>query len=194
MNSFDTRESLLKRIKDRRRSIKSFLSSLEPAGTRLTNFNIICGAIATVLTATPAIGGKTMMDALGSSDPNSLTWRIPFATAALFSLLSTIAANLYKSHEIATRLGKAQACDAKLEGLETLLELEQITLKDSATQYTQYISEIPFVSDDSGNLLRRRSPLDWVKGEILEPKPNQVVENAIPCFAWVEGLGVGCHL
>ena len=168
MNSFDTRESLLKRIKDRRRSIKSFLSSLEPAGTRLTNFNIICGAIATVLTATPAIGGKTMM--------------------------STIAANLYKSHEIATRLGKAQACDAKLEGLETLLELEQITLKDSATQYTQYISEIPFVSDDSGNLLRRRSPLDWVKGEILEPKPNQVVENAIPCFAWVEGLGVGCHL
>jgi hypothetical protein len=194
MNNLDTRESLLKRIKDRRRSIRFYLSRLEPTGLRLTNFNIICGAIATVLTVTPAIGGKTVIEIFGSSDPNSLAWRIPFAMAALFSLLSTIAANLYKSQDIASRLSKAQACDAKLEGLEAFLELNQIDLKDAATQYTQHISEISFVSDDRRNLLRWRSSLDQVKGEILDPKSDQVVEKTIQCFGWVEGLGPGCHL
>jgi hypothetical protein len=95
---------------------------------------------------------------------------------------------------MASRLGKAQACDAKLEGLETLLGLDQITLKDAATGYTQYISEIPFISDDSVSLLGRHSSLDWVKAEILEPQPNQVVENTFPCSIWVEDFDAGCHL
>ena len=133
MNGNQTSEDLLKRIKIKRRSIQSFVNNLKPKGTRLTNFNIICGAIATVLTAAPAIGGRTVIEALGSSDPDAPAWRIPFALAALFSLLSTIAANLYKSQDIASRLGKAEACDAKLEGLETFLQLNQITVKDGAS-------------------------------------------------------------
>jgi len=192
MSSSETRESLLKRLRDRRRSIKWFIDNLEPTGTRLTNFNIVCGAIATALTATPAIGGKPLMDVLGITDPNSFTWRILFATAALFSLVSTIAANLYKSHDIASRLGKAQVCDAKLEGLETLLELDQIALKEAATQYTQYIADIPFIT--GSRFLKLPSALDWVKGQINEPKPNQVVESTISCSGWVEGVGPGCHL
>jgi hypothetical protein len=194
MDSSETHESLLKRIRDRRRRIESFIGSLEPTGARLTNFNIVCGAVATVLTATPAIGGKPLLDALGTTDPNSLSWRILFAIAALFSLLSTIAANLYRSHDIASRLGKAQACGAKLEGLETLLELHQIDLKEAATQYTQCISEIPFVSDTTGRLLKRRTSLDWAKGEIGEPKPDQDVEATFCCSGWVDGLGPGSHL
>lgn len=192
MSSSETSESLLKRIRDRRRSIKWFIGNLEPTGTRLTNFNIMCGAIATALTATPAIGGKTLTDALGITDPNSPTWRILFAIAALFSLLSTVAANLYKSYDMASRLGKAQACNAKLEGLETLLQLNQIALKEAATQYTQYIAEVPFIT--GSRFLNLPSALDWVKGEINEPKPNQVVESTISCSGWVEGLSPGCHL
>ena len=192
MISSETHENLLKRIREKRRSIKWFIDNLEPTGTRLTNFNIICGAIATALTATPAIGGKPLMDAFGITDPNSITWRILFATAALFSLLSTIAANLYKSNDIASRVGKAQVCDAKLEGLEMQLELDQIALKEAASQYAQCIAEIPFISGKS--LFKQSSAIDWVKGEIIEPKPNQVIESTINCSGWVEGMSPGCHL
>jgi hypothetical protein len=192
MPATETAESLLKRIRDRRRKIKWYIDNIEPTGVRLTNFNIVCGAIATALTATPAIGGKPLMDVLGLTDPESLSWRVVFALAALFSLLSTIAANLYKSHDIASRLSKAQVCDVKLEGLETLLELNQIAIKEAATQYAQYIAEIPFISQRQ--FLKSSSALEWVKGEINEPKRSQVVERTISCSGWVEGVDPECHL
>lgn len=194
MNSPETRDILLKRIRDKRDRIKLFLSNLEPTGIRLTNFNIICGAIATVLTATPAISGKELFNALSITDPNSSIWRIWVGVAALFSLLSTIAANLYKSHDIASRLGKAQACYAKLEGLETLLDLNQIDINKAAIDYAQIISEVPFISDTRVRFFNRRTSIDLVRGEINEPRPNQVVEKTINCSGWVEGIGPGCHL
>jgi len=192
MSSSETRGNFLKRIRERRRSIKWYIESLEPTGARLTSVNIICGAIAAALTATSAIGGKSLMDALGISDPHSATWRILFAIAALLSLFSTVAANLYKSHDISSRLGKAQVCDAKLEGLETLLELNQVALKEGATQYNQYVAEIPFVT--SSRFLNLPSALDWVKGEISEPKQGQIVKSTITCSGWVEGMSPNCHL
>ena len=191
MKTTETVETLLKRIRDRRGTIKRFIERLEPRGARLTSFNILCGSIATVLTATPAIGGKSLAEAFGAPTPGSPAWRIVFASAALFSLLSTVAANLYKSNDIASRLAKAQGCDAKLEGLETLLELNQIGVKESATQYTQCVSEIPFISDSR---FLEFPTLDWVRGDIDEPKPDQVVGSTIHCSGWVEGMGSKCHL
>ena len=193
MSKSETPQSLLKRIKDRRRSIRSFVKNLEPKGILLTNVNIICSAIATLLTAAPAIGGKTLMDAVGASSPDSISWRILFALAALLSLVSAIAANLYKSHDMASNLNKARACDAKLEGLETLLELNKITLDDAATQYTQFLPDISFISDSS-MMLSDHSVLDWVKGEISQPHSSQVVHDVIKCSGWVEGAGSNLHL
>ncbi len=190
MSKIETNETLVKRIRDRRRNIRSFIDELEPRGVRLTNFNIVCGGIATLLTATPAIFGKAVTDLVNTS---VVTGRMLFALAALFSLMSTIAANLYKSHDMASRLAKAQSCDAKLEGLETLLELGQIPLKEAATQYTRLISEISFISDDRGRSLRRGLSSDWVKGEIHEPAPNTEVDDAFLCSGVVEGIGRGCH-
>lgn len=192
MSSSEPRNIILNKIKIKRDSIKCFIANLEPFGSRLTNFNIICGAIATALMATPAIGGKPLMDAFSILDPNSLTWRILFAIAALFSLLSTIAASLYKSNEIASHLGKAQVCDAKLEGLEMLIKVDQITLKDAVSQYNQYITEITFII--GSRFVKLPSAIDLVKGEINEPKPNQDVENTISCSGRVEGMDSECHL
>lgn len=193
MSKSETPEGLLKRIKDRRRSIRSFVKNLEPKGILLTNVNIICSAVATLLTAAPAIGGKTLMDAVGASGPDSISWRIIFALAALLSLASAIAANLYKTHDMASNLNKARACDAKLEGLETLLELNKITLDDAATQYTQFLPDISFIADSS-TMLRDHSVLDWVKGEISQPPSSQVVNDVISCSGWVEGVGSNLHL
>lgn len=193
MNSDHTREDLLKRIKTKRRSIRSYLDHLEPTGVRLANINIISGAVATVLTAAPAIGGSALIDVLGNSDPTSTTWRLLFAAAALFSLGSTIAAELYKSREIASRLGKAQACDAKLEGLETLLLLKETELEKSANQYAQAIAEIPFISEGRRDP-HRQSPLDTVQGEILQPRSDTLVADTFPCAIRVEDLEPDCHL
>jgi hypothetical protein len=193
MSKSETPESLLKRIKDRRRSIRTFVKNLEPKGILLTNVNIVCSAIATFLTGLPAILGDTLLNSIGGSSPNSSSWRILCAFAALFSLVSVIVANLYKSHDIASNLNKARACDAKLEGLETLLELNRITLDDAATQYTQFLPDISFISDSS-MILRDHSVLDWVKGEISQPHSSQVVHNVIHCSGWVEGVGSNLHL
>jgi hypothetical protein len=193
MDRSETPQTLLKRIKERRRSIKSFIQHLEPKGILLTNVNIICSAIATVLTAGPAIGGKTLLDAINAFGPNATSWRILFALAALFSLASAIAANLYKSHDLAANLNKARACNAKLEGLETLLELDKISLDDAATQYTQFLPDISFVGDSS-TVSGDHSTLDWVKGEITQPHSSHAVPNVITCSGWAEGLGSNLHL
>lgn len=185
-DDFRKHEDLIKRIKCRRRNIQSFVNNLEPKGVLLTNVNIICSAIATFLTAAPAIGGKTLMDALGASSPDTIGWRILLAFAALLSLISVIVANLYKSQDIATHLSKARACDARLDGLEMLLELRKIELDDAATKYNQILGEIDYIPDESA--------LGWVTGEIKEPQSNHVVTNRISCSGWVEGLGLNLHL
>jgi hypothetical protein len=133
------------------------------------------------------------MDAVGASSPNSISWRILFSLAALLSLVSVIAANLYKSHDMASNLNKARACDAKLEGLETLLELNRITLDEAATQYTQFLPDISFISDNS-MILRDHSALDWVKGEIMQPQLSHIVTDVIHCSGWVDGVGSNLHL
>src|SRR5918912_745826 len=98
----ETLDNLLRKVRDKRRRIATFVSTLEPRGDRLVTLSIICGAIATALTAGPAIGGSRLTDALGSAGPNSPSWRILCGAATVFSLLATIATNLYKSHDMAS--------------------------------------------------------------------------------------------
>lgn len=193
MSKPETHEGLLKRINDRRRSIQLFVNNVEPKGVMLTNVNIVCSAIATFLTAAPAIGGKSLMDAIGASSPNSILWRIFFGAAALLSLMSVIAANLYKSHDMASHLRKARACDAKLEGLETLLEVRKIELNDAVTEYIQLLPDIDFISDNKW-AQKDQSVLDWVQGEISKPHSGQCVEDVISCSGWAEGTGSALHL
>lgn len=182
---FPKHEDLIKRIKGRRRNIQSFVSNLEPKGVLLTNVNIICSAIATFLTAAPALGVKPLLSVLGAS-PDTMGWRVLLGFAALLSLISVIVANLYKSQDIATHLSKARACDARLDGLEMLLELRKIELDDAAAKYTQILGEIDFIPDQSA--------LGWVTGEIKEPQSNHVVTNRLSCSGWAEGLGLNLHL
>jgi hypothetical protein len=85
-------------------------------------------------------------------------------------------------------LSKAQTSDAKLEGLETLIELGQIDLPKAAIQYTQYISEIPFVTDHREKLLKKRLFIDLVKGEITAPAPNHRVEKRSTVQVGLKGL------
>ena len=65
--------------------------------------------------------------------------------AAICSVSATITTNMSKSDETASKILKAQTCDAKLEGLETLIELEQIDAAKASALYTQYLPEVSFI-------------------------------------------------
>lgn len=193
-------DALLRKLHDKRRRIAAFASKFEPRGERLTNLGIICGAIATALTAAPAIGGIRLTDALGAAGPNSPSWRILCGAATLSSLIATIATNLFKSHDIASRLARAQGCDAKLEGIEILAELKQVSLKEATARYEKCIPDVAFIPPEHEpkrwfqRWFRWRPRPDGVEGSIKEPSPNQIVDTTFLCSGRAAGLESGLHL
>jgi hypothetical protein len=141
----DDWDALARRLREKRALIAAFNHKASARGAALTNTGIIASAVAAVLTAAPALGGLRLTQALGSAGANSPSWRILCAVASLCSLVAAIATNLLKSHDIAARLAKAQAADARLEGLELLVELRQLTLKDATERYENAIPEVAFI-------------------------------------------------
>jgi hypothetical protein len=189
-------DGLLRKLHDKRRRIAAFVGKLEPRGARLTNLGIICSAAAAALTAAPAIGGIRLTDALGAAGPDSPSWRVLCGAATLFSLIATIATNLFKSHDIASRLARAQACDAKLEGIEVLAELKQVSLKEATARYEKCIPDVSFISPEQEpkRWFRGTPRLDAVEGSIKEPSPNQAVDTTFLCSGRAAGLESGLHL
>ncbi|MBA5689409.1 hypothetical protein [Rugamonas apoptosis] len=139
-------DALAKRLHEKRAQIAAFNHKASARGAGLTNTGIIASALAAMLTAAPAVGGLRLTQALGSAGENSPSWRILCAVASLCSLAAAIATNLLRTHDIAARLAKAQAVDARLEGLELLVELRQLTLKDATARYESAIPEVAFIS------------------------------------------------
>jgi hypothetical protein len=146
----ESRRELLEQIKSRRAAIGAYVRVLEPRGTRLTNLSIICSAIVTALTAGPALGGTQFTgvtaEALNVTE-TSLVWRALCFLAMVLSMVAAIATNLYKSHDYAARLAKAEACNVALEGLETLIKFGQLSLAEAVTLYQQYVAEVSFVHE-----------------------------------------------
>lgn len=154
------RRELLGRIQARRASIRAYVSDLGARGTRLTNLSIICSAVVTALTAGPALGGTRFSDGaaiLFSLPSDSMVWRGLCFIAMILSIVAAVATNMYKSQDVAARLAAAEACNAGLEGLETLVQFGQISVADAVKQYQQYIARIPFVHDQPAGPRRRRS-------------------------------------
>jgi hypothetical protein len=146
----DQRRELLERIKSKRESIRAYIRALGPIGDRETNVSIVCSAIAAVLTAGPALGGTSLTASLGNAASlrdDSTVWRLACFAAMIVSVIAAISTNLYKSHDVAGRLSKAEACGVGLEGLETLVEFGQLPVKEAVKLYQQYVATIPFVLD-----------------------------------------------
>lgn len=143
------RENLILRIKDKRAQISTYLASTEPRANRLTTASIVCGAIASLLTAGPAVGGpsftKTLTAALGTSPEAAPSWRILCAAATLLSVCATTAVAIHRNENLAVRISKAQACKSRLEGLETQLELGTVTAKKAAEAFELHLLEVGFV-------------------------------------------------
>jgi hypothetical protein len=191
----EQRTKLLKRIKDTRRRIANHLRDLEPQGARLTNGSIIFGGIAALLGGIQLAFGHGHLPK--TIDPNGTlsAWQLLAAAAAVSAGFASISGQLYKSREIASKLAKVQSCDAKLEGLETSLDLGHVTIKEADTRYGQWIVDIAFVPADSPQPdASGAGALDSVRGQIAAPAGGTSVPRVIACSGSASGVGANVHL
>lgn len=189
----NTREDEISRVLDlvqkRRANILAFVAHIEPKARRLTNVNIVCGGLAAAVTITPVLGEKTIMEALGDSGPGSLVWNLILILAFVLSMISTIAASLYKSRDIAGQLAKAQTTGARLASLEAQLKLEKCEPTQIFEKYKAMSEDIFFVPDEKSIAAIVRA-----HGSIEAPKNKQKVEYAIFCSGYAKDIYPGCHL
>ncbi len=150
-------QQLLKRIAERRRSLEVYLGSARPRVERLSLVSIISSALAAALTAGPALGGEGFTDSVAgafNTGEDSTVWRVLCLLALVVSVISAIAVNLSKSRNWEARIISAEACNAELEGLQTLLEFGQIPVSEAVKLYQQYVAKVPFVGETPAHGLR----------------------------------------
>ena len=78
---------------------------------------------------------------------SSIVWRVLCFLGMLASLVSVSATNMQKSHELPARISTAEAVDADLEGLQTLLQFGRTSTGDVVNLSQGYVSRIPFVDE-----------------------------------------------
>jgi hypothetical protein len=188
---------LLKAIRGKRKRIAVYLEELEPRGARLTNRSVVFGGIATLLTAAQLPFGRGSVSFLKTVYPAGgvSVWQLLAVAATICSAIAAIAGAIYKQHEIASRLAKAQGCAVKLEGLETSLDLKLITLKEANARYAQHIAEVPWVpSEGADSSARGKESVDSAKGKITSPEGSALVPRAIPSAGSASDVGSNVHL
>ncbi len=148
--SEDLQHRLIRKIKARRAKIKEYAAKLDRRSSLLTNLNIVCTGVSAVLTAGPALGGESFTNSaqqiLGLPS-DSTVWKSLCFLALILSLVALIANNLYRGHELATRLAKAQSSSVQLEGLETSIEFKLYSIEEATRLYERYIEDVAFIPE-----------------------------------------------
>ena len=142
----DTEDSvLLGDVKAKRRELKGHIARIYPRKERLSKLAILGGSLATVLTAGPAMGGKSFATWLSAAfGLNAPAWQLLCAGAAASAAIATIATQLLKSDDLELKLMKAQAWAAKLEVLATVIELGEIEPGRAFAEYTKCVEDTAF--------------------------------------------------
>lgn len=139
-------DALLKKIKAKRGEVSDYLKKNEPRHSRYITISIVAGALAAALTAGPGVGGTGFIEsAKGVISFGIPVWQVLCLLATLLSMSAVITNGLLKTKDLTSKITQVRGCDAKLEGLETMLEFEQIDLKQATSLYTQYLTEIPHI-------------------------------------------------
>jgi hypothetical protein len=149
----DLRRDLLRRIETRRAAVQAFLRTNRPRTRRRATVIIVLSSLAALFTAGPAVGGETFAEGvqrgLGLAS-DSYVWRTLCLLALLVSISSAVLTNISKSQDDVARLSTAEAANAELEGLSSLLEYGQLSVPDGVKLYQQYSVKIPFVDELPG--------------------------------------------
>jgi hypothetical protein len=154
-----SRKQLCARITARRADIDAFLSHARPRRNVLNNVSIVCSALAAAFTAAPALGGtkamKAVADGLSLSMP-SHAWRPLCIGAFIVAVAAAVAANLHRSYDLPAQVAAAEACNAELEALLTMLDFDNLPMHNAVEHYQQSIHKIPFVKKRQPALVRTR--------------------------------------
>src|SRR3712207_4805424 len=141
------RQDLLWRIETRRASVQAFLREHRPRTRRRATVTVVLSSLAAVFTAGPALGGEpfaeSVQNALGLVS-DSYVWRTLCLLALLVSVSSAVLTNLGKSQDDVAKLSSAEAANAELEGLASLLQYGHLSVDDGVKLYQQYSGKIPF--------------------------------------------------
>jgi hypothetical protein len=144
------RQDLLWRIEARRGSVQAYLREHRPRTRRRATITVVLSSLAAVFTAGPALGGEPFADsvqgALGLQSDSSV-WRTLCLLAMLVSISAAVLTNLGKSQDDVARLSSAEAANAELEGLSSLLRFGHLSVDDGVKLYQQYSVKIPFIDD-----------------------------------------------
>src|SRR5688572_7639102 len=149
----DLRQDLLRRIEARRASVQAYLRTHRPRTRRRANITIVLSSLAAVFTAGPAIGGETFAESVNNTlnlSSDSVVWRVLCLFALLVSVSAAVLTNISKSQDDVGQLSTAEAANAELEGLSTLLEFGHLSVQDAVKLYQQYSVKIPFVDEMPG--------------------------------------------
>jgi hypothetical protein len=145
----EARQRLRQRISDKHRQLAEYIRSAEPRSGTLQIVSTIMAGLAGLLTAAPAVGGPTLTSSLSQAlgtGAEAPSWRLLCAAATICSFVSTTALSIYRTQDIANRLGKAQAAKARLESLETFLDTTSLPVEKAVDEYTRVVQDVSFVS------------------------------------------------
>lgn len=137
---------LLAKIKTKRQQLSDYLAKTEPRHSTLILCSIVAGALSAALTAGPGVGGENFIDAAADVASFGIPlWQVLCLAATVLSVLAVVANGLLKSYDLTSKIASARTCDAKLEGIQTMLELGQSDVEQATQQYTQCLAEMPHV-------------------------------------------------
>jgi hypothetical protein len=157
----ELRRDLLWRIEARRASVQAYLRAQRPRARRRATLTVVLSSLAAVFTAGPAFGGEGFarsVQGLVGLTSDSTVWRLLCLLAVLVSVGAAVLTNLGRSQDDAGRLSSAEAVNAELEGLISLLQYGHLSVDDGVKLYQQYSVTVPFVDDQPGVVPGRPLP------------------------------------
>jgi exonuclease VII small subunit len=149
-DSPELRYKLIERIQARRVDIDAFLDRARPKGARLGVVSVISSALAATFTAGPALGGTSFADGAQTMfgfSTESAVWQLLCIGALVVSVVSVICTNLLRSQDTAARISSAEAANAELAGLQTMLEFGELRLEPAVKLYQQCVLKVAFIDE-----------------------------------------------
>lgn len=137
------------RIRSKRAEVRAYLQASLPRRRRLLNISLSCGSLAALLTAAPALGGKSFSEWLGeTAGLGGPAWQWLCALAALLSVVAAGANQWLKSQGSEEKLAKAQLCAVRLEMLDIGLAAGNLDTERATAEFLQCLESVAFLQGE----------------------------------------------
>jgi hypothetical protein len=142
----DAGNGLISQVQAKRAEVEQYLRAVGARRRRLVTVTIVAAAMATLLTAPTALGGKPLADWLTETfQLSSPSWRLLCALAAVCSLTAAVATQLHASKNYEEHIARAEAIKATLEMLEVAITSNHLSQHEATSQYLKVIENTSFI-------------------------------------------------